>query len=88
MIFFSTTFSPGSRVEGLKELRYLFSRFYLFCMIPFVQDGMEGCPDEDLTVLYMVFRALIGTFMFVVYEITLFIEKASQTKKKFVKRIS
>jgi hypothetical protein len=39
-------------------------------MIPFVQDGMEGCPDEVLTVLYMVLSALIGTFMFVVYEIT------------------
>jgi hypothetical protein len=26
MIFFSTTFSPGSGVEGLKELRYLFAR--------------------------------------------------------------
>jgi hypothetical protein len=82
MIFFSTTFSPGSGVEGLKELRYLFARFYLFCMIPFVQDGMEGCPDEDLTVLYMVLSALIGTVMFVVYEITSFIVKASQTKKQ------
>lgn len=29
MIFFSTTFSPGSGVPGLKALRYLFSRFYV-----------------------------------------------------------
>merc|ERR1719498_2171285 len=28
MIFFSTTFSPGSGVEGLKVFRYLFARFY------------------------------------------------------------
>jgi hypothetical protein len=27
MIFFSTTFSPGSGVKGLKELRYLFARY-------------------------------------------------------------
>jgi hypothetical protein len=82
MIFFSTTFSPGSGVAGLKELRYLFARFYLFCMIPGVQDDMEGCPDEDLNVLYMVLSALIGTFLFAVYEITLFIVKASHTKKQ------
>ena len=29
MIFLSTTFSPGSGVPVVKELRYLFSRFYL-----------------------------------------------------------
>jgi ABC-type lipoprotein export system ATPase subunit len=28
MIFFSTTFSPGAGVPALKELRYLFARFY------------------------------------------------------------
>jgi hypothetical protein len=81
MIFFSTTFSPGSGVEGLRELRYLFARFYLFCMIPFVQDGMEGCPDEDLTVLYMVLSASIGTFTFVVYEITV-IHRIGATNQK------
>ena len=30
MIFFSTTFSPGSGVSGVKELRYLFPRFYFY----------------------------------------------------------
>merc|ERR1712029_42157 len=46
MIFFSTTFSPGAGVRGLKELRYLFSRYYLWCMLP--EDiGMEGCPEEN-----------------------------------------
>jgi hypothetical protein len=86
MIFFSTTFSPGSGVAGLKELRYLFARFYFFCMIPGVQDDMEGCPDEDLNVLYMVLSALIGTFLFAVYEITFFIVKASRTKKNIHKK--
>ena len=33
MIFFSTTFSPGSGVAGVKELRYLFARFYLWCRL-------------------------------------------------------
>jgi hypothetical protein len=54
MIFFSTTFSPESGVTGLKELRYLFMRFYFFCSIPSVQDMMEGCPDSDMNTLYMV----------------------------------
>ena len=34
MIFFSTTFSPGAGVPGLKALRYLFARFYLWCRVP------------------------------------------------------
>ena len=81
MIFFSTTFSPGSGVEGLKELRYLFARFYFFCKIPGVQDDMEGCPDDDLNVLYMILAALIGTFLFFVYETVRFIVRSSKTKK-------
>jgi hypothetical protein len=69
MIFFSTTFSPGSGVPYLKELRYLFSRFYLFCMIPDVQDLMEGCPNDDVNVLYMVLTGLIGLVFFTLYEV-------------------
>lgn len=69
MIFFSTTFSPGSGAPGLKDLRYLFSRFYLFCMIPDVQDQMEGCPNDDVNVLYMVLSGLIGLVFFILYEI-------------------
>jgi hypothetical protein len=33
MIFFSSTFSPGAGVDGLKALRYLFPRFYLWCRL-------------------------------------------------------
>jgi hypothetical protein len=69
MMFFSTTFSPGSGAPGLKELRYLFSRFYLFCVIPDVQDLMEGCPNDDVIVLYMVLSGLIGLVSFVLYEV-------------------
>ena len=31
MIFFSTTFSPGSGVALIKEFRFLFPRFYFWC---------------------------------------------------------
>ena len=44
-IFFSTTFSPCSGVQVVKELRYLTSRFYFWCFVPGVQDLMEGCPS-------------------------------------------
>eukprot|EP00522_Entomoneis_paludosa_P002878 CAMPEP_0172468606 /NCGR_PEP_ID=MMETSP1065-20121228/61671_1 /TAXON_ID=265537 /ORGANISM="Amphiprora paludosa, Strain CCMP125" /LENGTH=487 /DNA_ID=CAMNT_0013226029 /DNA_START=17 /DNA_END=1480 /DNA_ORIENTATION=+ len=64
MIFLSTTFSPGSGIPVLKELRYLFARFYFWCMVPEVQDDMEGCPNEDLNVLYMILAALVGIFLF------------------------
>jgi ABC-type lipoprotein export system ATPase subunit len=65
MIFFSTTFSPGSGIPGLKVLRYLFPRFYFWCMVPVVQDEMEGCPaDEGLNLLYLVLSSMIGVGIF------------------------
>jgi hypothetical protein len=64
MIFFSTTFSPGAGVPGVKALRYLFSRFYLWCTIPGVMEDMEGCPDEDLNLLYLILSAFVGVFVF------------------------
>ena len=81
MIFFSTTFSPGSGVAGLKELRYLFTRFYFYCSIPVVQDSMEGCPDSDLNTLYLVLSGFIFTVMFVAYKAYRLALK-SITKKK------
>jgi hypothetical protein len=33
-IFFSTSYSPGAGVKGAKELKYLFSTFYVWCMLP------------------------------------------------------
>merc|ERR1712205_237384 len=61
MIFFSTTFSPGAGVKGIKELRYLFSRYYLWCMLP-DQMGMEGCPESN-TLLYLVLSSLLVPFL-------------------------
>jgi hypothetical protein len=66
MIFLSTTFSPGAGVPVIKELRYLFSRFYLWCTIPGVMDDMEGCPPEDLNLLYLILSSFVGVFFFIV----------------------
>ena len=46
MIFFSSTFSPGAGVEGLKALRYLFPRFYLWCRLPDVK-GTRGLTCRE-----------------------------------------
>lgn len=82
MIFFSTTFSPGSGVAGIKELRYLFSRFYFWCMLPGVQDQMEGCPaDEGLNLLYLCLSGLLGVFLFIVLMGGGALYRSSQKKK-------
>ena len=65
MVFFSTTFSPGSGLPGIKELRYLFARFYFWCLVPI--DDMEGCPDtsnEWTLVVYMCLASLVGVVLF------------------------
>jgi hypothetical protein len=85
MIFFSTTFSPGSGVDGVKELRYLFARFYWFCIIPGVQDQMEGCPADDVLMLYMFLASMIGLVMFLVYQ-TVKTTYRSFHKQKAVKK--
>jgi hypothetical protein len=81
MIFFSTTFSPGAGVKGLKELRYLFSRFYLWCMLP-GDIGMEGCPENN-TLLYLILASLLVPFLFLLYKLgkSLYV-KGHQEKKK------
>ena len=60
MIFFSTTFSPGSGVAGVKELRYLFARFYLWCRLPGVKEFMEKCPDDDMLIGCVVGSGCLG----------------------------
>jgi ABC-type lipoprotein export system ATPase subunit len=67
MMLFSTTFSPGSGLPGIKELRYLFSRFYFWCMIPDVQGFMEGCPEDSaLNLVYMTLSGLVPVAIFLV----------------------
>merc|ERR1712086_634086 len=84
MIFFSTTFSPGSGVAGVKELRYLFARFYLWCRIgredtngfrTGVRESMDGCPDDDMLVLCIVFQ-LVRVFV---------VKRADASKTKAIK---
>merc|ERR1712070_904961 len=64
MIFFSTTFSPGAGVEGVKELRFLFARFYLWCRVPGVKEDMEGCPPDDTLVWYTILTGCLGLILF------------------------
>jgi ABC-type lipoprotein export system ATPase subunit len=65
IVFLSTTFSPGAGVSVIKELRYLFPRFYLFCILPGVMDQMEDCPPaENLNTLYLILSSFTSTFFF------------------------
>lgn len=81
MIFFSTTFSPGAGVAGVKLLRYLFPRFYLFCMLPGIQDSMEGCPNEDMTLFWLVATGLLGVIVFLAIKGIGSMRKANATAK-------
>jgi hypothetical protein len=63
MVFFSTTFSPGAGVSVVKELRYLFPRYYFWCMVPGIQENMEECPVDDVIVIYMILSAFTGVFV-------------------------
>jgi len=86
MIYFSTTFAPGAGVPGLKELRYLFSRFYFWCIIPGVQDSMDGCPAE-LNLLYMGLTSIMISSIFFVIRFILQ-RRASRGKKALKKELA
>jgi ABC-type lipoprotein export system ATPase subunit len=86
MIFFSTTFSPGAGVPVLKELRYLFSRFYLWCTIPGVMDDMEGCPADDINLLYLILSAFVGVFVFLLVKGYQALQKGAEKNKDADKR--
>jgi ABC-type lipoprotein export system ATPase subunit len=85
MVFFSTTFSPGAGVKGLKELRYLFPRFYLWCMLPDGEVIMEGCPASN-TLLYLVLSALLVPFLFVAYKASAATYRKFHREKKQLSR--
>ncbi|GMH86230.1 hypothetical protein TL16_g10480 [Triparma laevis f. inornata] len=71
MIFFSTTFSPGAGLDGVKFLRFLFARFYFWCDLPAFQDLMEDCPDEGMLVPYTVMSGCLGLFLFLCLQLFL-----------------
>merc|ERR1711966_27340 len=87
MIFFSTPFSPGSGVAGVKELRYLFARFYLWCRVPGVKDAMEGCPADDMLVGCVVGSGCLGMVLFVIFQLirVFVIKRADASKTKAIK---
>lgn len=82
-IFWSGTFAPGAGVPGLEELRYLFPRFYLWCLMDVVKDEMD-CPagnDNDY-VLYMIASALVPLALFVLYKVVAYLASTSAKNKQ------
>merc|ERR1711865_812924 len=72
MIFFSTTLSPGAGVTGVKALRYLFARFYLWCRVPGVLNQMEGCLGMVLFIIFQIVRVFV-------------VKRADESKTKKIK---
>ena len=68
LIFFSTTFSPGAGVEGVKFLRYLFTRFYFWCKLPVVKGRMEGCPPDDTLVWFATLTGFLSLAIFLLFQ--------------------
>jgi hypothetical protein len=50
-------------------------------MIPSVADDLDGCPAEDVNIVYMTLSALLGLFMFMVYQVVKAMIAATRTKK-------
>ena len=82
MIFLSTTFSPGAGVQGIRDLRYLFSRYYFWCMVPSVEDSMEGCPSHNLDLVYLILSGLLGVFVFLSVKLILSCRKTAKTVER------
>jgi hypothetical protein len=53
------------KVPVIKELRYLFARFYMFCMVPGVQDELDGCPESEA--LNLALLCLTGLMMVLLF---------------------
>merc|ERR1712232_1112641 len=70
MIFLSTTFSPGSGVEGIKYLRYCFARYYFWwaCAYAHAHAHGESCPPQNALVGYAVLTGCAGALAFVLYQ--------------------
>mmetsp|Transcript_22014 Transcript_22014/g.41722 ORF Transcript_22014/g.41722 Transcript_22014/m.41722 type:complete len:422 (-) Transcript_22014:96-1361(-) len=70
MMFLSTAYSPGSGLVGIKELRYVFPKFYFWCFVPGVEDQMEGCPASRAAMLgWMTLSSLNFSFAFLVWKL-------------------
>ena len=82
MIFLSTTFSPGAGVPVIRDLRYLFSRYYFWCMVPSVKDKMAGCPADNVLIAYLILSALLGLFIFLLVKLILSCRKTAKTVER------
>jgi hypothetical protein len=55
-------------------------------MIPSVQEEMEGCPDSNVNVLYMVLTGVLSLGVFLVYEAIAALVRSRRTKKSTSKK--
>jgi ABC-type lipoprotein export system ATPase subunit len=85
VIFFSTTFSPGSGVSFVKILRYLYPRFYFWCMLPGLEGKMEGCPSDDRILWYMILSSMHAVTIFLLLQMLGKIKKLRHKKEKHEK---
>ena len=57
----------------LSQLRWLFARFYFWCMIPETKSDMEwngpggeGIPSDGTLVIYIILSGCLGLFLFLI----------------------
>lgn len=67
MLFFSTTFSPGSGLPGLNDLRFVYVRFYFWCALP-IGNTMESCPPNSDLMGFAVLNAISGLLLFIFFQ--------------------
>jgi hypothetical protein len=82
MIFLSTTFSPGAGLPVLKELRYLWARYYFWCMVDAISPYMEGCPGQPLNEIALLLSSLLGVFIFLIVKLKQSMKRGKQERKK------
>jgi energy-coupling factor transporter ATP-binding protein EcfA2 len=90
MYILSTAYTPGGGLPIIKELRYLYPRFYFWCMLPDIQDRMEGCPDERLNLTLLLITGQIWwlTFVLIVLVVKLYNRSVQSKRSENLQRYS
>ena len=58
-------------------------RYYFWCIVPDVQDDMEGCPDQSVDIwVYMFLSGIMFLVLFVFVKTIMDQKKKSNRKKK------